>query len=411
MMIRYLLVLAVSMPFLAGVIQQAPAPWTVRVEQISSPAGTNSVEPRLSVSAKGVLLSWIERSGTKATLKFSERTAASATGWSGDHTVASGDNWFVNWADVPSVMRLNDTTLVAHWLQKNPAATAAYDVRVSRSTDNGKTWSAPVTPHHDATASEHGFVTMFPTSAGAGLVWLDGRSAAAHHGAGATHDAGAMALRFSTFDSAWKQSQETIVDARVCDCCPTAAAITAEGPIVAFRDRSDKEIRDIAVSRLVGGKWSEPTPVHRDNWNITGCPVNGPALVARDRFVAVAWFTGAENQNRAFVALSKDAGRTFGAPIRLDDNGTLGRVDLALFEDGSVAGSWIEYQRGGTPGVLRVRRIQPSGERSASVAIVGVGSDRAAGFPRIARYGNELFAAWTENAAGKPPQVRTAIVK
>jgi len=411
-MIRILAV-AVSMPLVVGVIQQTPATWAVRVDQTSAPVGTNSTEPRLSVSAKGVLLSWIERDGTKASLKFAERSAASKTGWTGETTVASGTDWFVNWADVPSVVRLNDTTIVAHWLQKNSKSpSTAYDVRVSRSTDNGKTWSAPVTPHGDGTASEHGFVSMFPSGSGVGLVWLDGRASAGHaHAAGAAMPAGAMALRFTSFDAAWKQSAETTIDSRVCDCCPTAAAMTADGPIVAFRDRSDKEIRDISVSRLVAGKWSEPVSVHHDNWNITGCPVNGPAIVARDRFVAVAWFTGAENQTRTFVALSKDAGRTFGTPIRLDDNGALGRVDLALLEDGSVVGSWIEYQRGGTPGTLRIRRIQASGERSASVSVAGVGSERAAGFPRIARHGGEIVVAWTENPAGQPQRVRAATVK
>jgi BNR repeat protein len=381
-------------------LQTVPA---LRVTPLDSPAGANSAEPRMSVSSKGVLLSWIERNGVNASLKFSERSSA---GWSAPKTVASGNDWFVNWADVPSVVRLGDGTLVAHWLRKNATSSAAYDIRLSRSMDDGKTWSAPATPHHDNAAAEHGFASMFPTPAGGvGVVWLDGRAAAGHagHDMSAGPSAAATALRFSTFDRTGKQAEETVVDARVCDCCPTAAAITADGPIVAFRDRSSGEIRDISVSRLVGGKWTEPSVVHHDNWNITGCPVNGPALAARDGQVAIAWFTGAEKQNRAFVALSKDAGKTFGAPIRLDDKGTLGRVDLALLDDGSVVGAWIEYQTGAAA-ELRLRRIQPSGERSAAVTVAPIGSDRAAGFPRLAGHGTELVMAWTDKT-----QVRTAI--
>ena len=71
------------------------------MQALASPAGPNSGEPQLSVSSKGVLLSWVEREGSTASLKFAERTSA---GWSAVRTVASGDNWFVNWADVPSVM-------------------------------------------------------------------------------------------------------------------------------------------------------------------------------------------------------------------------------------------------------------------------------------------------------------------
>ena len=53
--------------------------------------------------------------------------------------------------------------------------------------------------------------------------------------------------------------------------------MTADGPLVAFRDRSNQEIRDIHVARVEQGKWTEAVPVHADNWRIEACPVNGPA--------------------------------------------------------------------------------------------------------------------------------------
>ena len=389
--------------------QSTPA---FKVTAIDSPAPANSAEPRMSVSSKGVLLSWIERNGPTATLKFSERTP---TGWSAARTVASGTDWFVNWADVPSVVRLADGTLIAHWLQKSGSSTYAYDVRLSRSTDDGKTWSKSATPHSDGTQTEHGFASIFPLPNGAaGMIWLDGRATAGHggHGTGTAPPAEAMALRYGAFDRTGKQTEETSVDARVCDCCPTSAAVTADGPIVAFRDRAQGEIRDIAVSRLVNGKWTEPSTVHKDGWNITGCPVNGPAIAARDRMVAVAWFTGAGGQNRTLVAFSKDSGKTFGAPVRLDDKFTLGRVDLALLDDGSAVASWIENP-GGVPAELRIRRIQPTGDRGTAVTVSKIGSERASGMPKIAQFGSELVMAWTENTPaasgrGTTSQVRTA---
>ena len=59
-------------------------------------------------------MSWIEREGTTTHLKFAERTAY---GWTTPMTAASGDDWFLSYADVPSVIRLSDGTLVAQWLQ------------------------------------------------------------------------------------------------------------------------------------------------------------------------------------------------------------------------------------------------------------------------------------------------------
>ena len=278
----------------------------LHVTALPSPAPAGSAQPQLTVSPRGVLLSWIERAGDEASLRFAERTAS---GWTEARTVASGKDWFVNWADVPSVVRLDDGTVYGHWLQKSGSGTYAYDVRLARSTDDGRTWTPSFTPHHDGTQTEHGFASLFQMpGAGLGLVWLDGRAMKGGDHEGHGGGGGAMSVRAATFDARGTQTGETAVDLRVCECCPTAAAVTADGPIVAYRDRSEGEIRDIYISRLTGGTWSEPAPVHRDNWKIAACPVNGPALSANGRNVAIAWFTAQGDEGHVFAAFSADAG-------------------------------------------------------------------------------------------------------
>ena len=394
------------------------AAWQITPEALPSPALPNSAQPQLSVSDRGVLLSWIERSGDLATLRFAERTAA---GWSAPRTIAAGRDWFVNWADVPSVLRLPSGVLVAHWLQKSGPDTYAYDVRLSHSSDDGKTWSPSFTPHQDGTKTEHGFASMFPLGDGLGLVWLDGRGmkppstrvetsssarsgqAGGHEG---DHDTGAMSVRFARYDRNWQLLEEGAVDERVCECCPTAATVTSEGVIAAFRDRSAGEIRDIYTSRFVGGRWAAPAPVFNDAWTIAACPVNGPALSARGRDVTLAWFTVKQEQGQAYLAFSPDAGRTYGAPIRVDDGGSLGRVDVALLPDGAALATWIEFadQRA----QFRARRIDRSGARSPAITVAGIAGNRASGYPRAAIGRGEIVFAWTESADGGSLQVRTA---
>ena len=60
-----------------------------------------------------------------------------------------------------------------------------------------------------------------------------------------------------------------LVDDRVCDCCQTAAALTSDGPVVVYRDRTEDEIRDIHISRLIDGAWTESRAVSDDGWYIT----------------------------------------------------------------------------------------------------------------------------------------------
>ena len=114
------------------------------------------------------------------------------------------------------------------------------------------------------------------------------------------------------------------MDLRVCECCPTAAAMTSDGPIAAFRNRGPDEMRDIHVARLENGKWTESKAVHNDGGILSACPVNGPALSAGGRDVAVAWYTGVNVEPKSYVAFSSDAGRTFGSPILIDGNGSPG---------------------------------------------------------------------------------------
>lgn len=412
-MTRLTLAVLVSSLTLAAVAPQAQGP---QVEPLRSPAGARSEAPQLTVSDKGVLMSWIERGDNNlASLKFAERTA---TGWSEVRTVASGTDWFVNWADVPSVLRLADGSLVGHWLQKSGPSTYAYDVRLSRSTDNGRTWSSSVTPHHDGTKTEHGFASLFQMpGAGLGAIWLDGRETTPAGGAGGGHDGhgtGAMTVRFGTFDGAWKQTAEMPIDTRVCECCPTTAAVTSDGLIAAFRNRTEDEIRDIYVSRFENGKWTEPKAVHNDNWQIAACPVNGPMLSARGRDVVISWFTGVDDPGRAYVAFSRDAGRTFGAPIRVDDVATLGRVDVELMPDGSAMATWIELAD--RRAEFKVRRLHVDGTRGAPLKVADMATSRSSGYPRVARHGNELVFAWTEVVTATPgsrptTQVRTAVVR
>lgn len=385
----------------------SPTVWHIEaVQQIESPAAAaGSAQPQLSVQADKLLMSWVEILNADATLKFAERTP---TGWSEARRVASGRDWFVNWADVPSVVRLADGSLAAHWLKESASSPYAYDVRLAFSKDEGRTWSQAVSPHHDGTPTEHGFASLFqaPGGAGLGLIWLDGREMKPPKPG--EEPEGSMGLRAAVFDAQGAQVSESQIDDRVCECCPTAAAVTSDGPIVAFRDRSENEVRDIYVSRLADGRWSDPVPVHRDNWEINACPVNGPALSATGREVAIAWFTVADDQGRAFVAFSSDAGRTFTSPVRVDDVSALGRVDVELLPDGAAVVSWIEAANQRSE--FRIRRVDRSGQRWESMSVAGIAANRSSGYPRMARRGEELVFAWTDTEA-VGSRVRTATAR
>ncbi|MCI0436278.1 MAG: glycoside hydrolase [Gemmatimonadetes bacterium] len=382
----------------------APAP-------MPSPAGPASGEPFLATSSgDAAWLSWLERQDSVHALRVSRLEGES---WSEPRTIATSSSFFVNWADFPSVFERADGGLVAHWLARSGEGTYAYDVVLATSTDRGESWTGPVRPHSDGTQSEHGFVSLFPLASGTvGAVWLDGRETVdnpqTHAAAGADGHAGdatrAMTLRFTTIEPDGTTRDDALVDDRVCDCCQTDVAATADGAVLVYRDRTAEEVRDISVRRLVDGEWSAAMPVHADGWVIRGCPVNGPSVAAQGDAVAIAWFTAAGDTAKVNVAFSADGGATFAPPVRLDLGDPIGRVDALMLEDGTALVGWLERDADGAR--VLVRHVAPDRSMSEPTTVTASSAERASGFPRMARAGDRVIFAWT--APGDPARIGVA---
>ncbi len=218
-----------------------------------------------------------------------------------------------------------------------------------------------------------------------------------------------MTLRTARVGPSGQLSGEELLDDRVCDCCGTASAVTDDGAVVVYRNRSEDEIRDIYIVRQTPEGWSKPSVVHADDWHITGCPVNGPAVIARGRTVVVAWFTMGPNESaRVQVAISRDAGQSFDTPRVLDRDVALGRVDLAWFRDGFVL-SWLAQDEGGA---LRLAEFDGDGTLRERHEIGALDGGRSSGFPRLLSLDhNRLLQAWTEaDPDTGNPVVRAALL-
>jgi hypothetical protein len=390
---------------IVGATEQPPARQSIILQQDDSPARPGSAEPNLYASGDGrVYLSWIETVGeNRHALRFAVRTGSK---WSEPRTITESENLFVNWADFPSLIALADGTLVAHWLVKSGPDSHAYDVNIARSNDRGKTWGKTIVPHRDGTKTEHGFVSMLPLTGGrVAAIWLDGRNFKENSHEGHGSSGNEMTLRYAIIDSKGNLSEDAVLDSRVCDCCQTSAALTSEGTVVVYRDRSEKEIRDMSVVRSIKGRWTEPRTLSADGWEIQGCPVNGPSVSADRRKVAVAWFSAAKETPRVKVIFSTDAGATFGQPIQVDEATPVGRVDVSILTDGSALVSWLE--RAAKGGEIKVRRVRPDGSRDQAITVAESSVARVSGFPQMARAGNEIIFAWTD--PGTPSRVRTAV--
>ena len=377
--------------------------------------------PDLSVAADGrVLLSWVDsQPGRRHSFRFSAWNTALGRWQHAPATIAVGNSMFVNWADTPHIVATLDGALWTHWLQKSGDAPHAYDIALVRSRD-GANWSPPLVPHDDGTQTEHGFVSMWPHGTKLlGIAWLDGREPAggdhAGHGetdgrhatAGHGEHQGAMALRAALVDPAQRLVHEAVIDTRVCECCQTSVALTSRGPLLFYRGRSPDEVRDVLVSRLEGNVWTAPRRVHRDNWTMPACPVNGPSADGHGHDVVVAWYTAADGEPEVRMAHSADAGDAFGEPLVLDRGAQVqGRAAVAL--DGERAGVlWLREEGEGQS--LWFAYFAPDLSRELGRIEVArlQGRGRGTGFPRLVFHDGLAHVVWTDVLDGRP-QLRGA---
>ena len=360
----------------------------------------NSSESFLFSTDKDLFISWTEQVLDSNFLYISKLEGDS---WTNKELITKGTDWFVNWADFPSIS-LNEVSgsIFSFHLQKSSEETFSYDVNYHINSKD--TWNDMNKIHDDNTFSEHGFVSSIPYKDGFMVSWLDGRNTygVGDHG----HAKGAMTIRSAVLDSNGNIVSQNVIDKMVCECCQTSMAISGGIPIVVYRNRSDSEIRDIYFSRYIDSNWSDPKPVHDDGWEINGCPVNGPNVDSYGDNVVVSWFSASNGRPKVNLKFSTDNGRTFGDKILIDEveNSPLGRVDIEFISETEAMISWLSTVDG--KGKLLIRKIKTNGDIGPIKVVEEVSTERSTGFPQIEEFNDDVYISWTDNSeSGKKVRV------
>jgi hypothetical protein len=397
----------------SSTVRNAPG---LKVTLLDLPTPVGSLVPQLTPLASGdIALTWQE---PLAGGGYSFRMAVRHGGvWSAPRVIASGADLSMFTADLPGVVENPAGSLVAFWEIKDRRSSNHVDtlIRIAGSSDLGRTWSAPVQPHKNVSSGEHSFIAAFPAGRNTGLVWLDSKDpppADSVHSSGMrgmehTGSAGGrIGLRYVAVGPDRKVAEDAFIDSITCECCPNSAAATSLGPVVVYRGRESvagarNAIRDIHISRLENGHWTKPHTVFADRWEIDACPDNGPAVEARDRDVAVAWWTRAGDHRKVQIAFSRDAGDTFSPPVRVDSGDGEGQVTLAWIpgRDAAVVG-WLEGHK------VWARIVTPTGELGRPVAVAA--SPGHSRLPRWIWHDNGILATYTMDVGGDRRAVRMA---
>jgi hypothetical protein len=362
-------------------------------QTVSNPAASGSLQPQWSATTDGhAILSWIEPVKGGFALRYAVRGPSA---WSEARTIVANRHFFHHPAEVPEVQQLSDRLWMAHWVENMESSDAEF-VYVSTSAD-GIHWSAPVMVNKDRSQVEHGLVSMVASGNGeASLFWLETPEG----------EDGPGYLMHSVVNAQGQSIKEERLESDVCNCCPTAVVRTAKGLLVAYRDRTKDDIRDISVLRFENGRWSQSKNVHADGWKLNACPTNAAALASRGDRVALSWHTGAQDMPRVQMVFSSDGGSTFTKPVLVSTGHAYGYTSVALGTDGTAFVSWLQQGAGNAAQVL-ARAVTAAGV-AGPVVQVAEGGRMALGYPRVISVGSETWIAWGDP---KDSKIQTALLK
>jgi hypothetical protein len=293
-------------------------------------------------------------------------------------------------------------------------------IRLAMSGDGGRTFAPSRALQAEGAEGDRGWAALAAGPDGRPrAVWLDHRGmadgaseeAGHHHGhdsaaAGSQPGDGAeMAQRSAIYVS--DGGVERAVASGVCYCCKTALVTRPDGRLfAAWRHVYPGNIRDIAFASAGsdGLEFTPPVRVSQDEWQIDGCPDDGPAMAAgADGTLHLVWPTVVSQpapHKAMFYASSRD-GRTFTSRVRVTPVGrSIAHPQIAAAADGQIAVAWDEIVEGG-------RRVFLSQLANGTFTPeASVNEDGSASYPVVVFSDDNLVVAWTD---GSPESSRIAI--
>ena len=217
-------------------------------------------------------------------------------------------------------------------------------VNISRSTDDGKSFSTPAPLSQDPTSQR--FPSLLTDPQGQIFAsWIDKRLVAQANKSGKKQLGGSIAYAWSS-DGGQTFTQENIAQPSSCECCRIASALTPDGlPVILYRAIFEGSVRDHATQTFTAR--AQPGPTRRvavDAWATDSCPHHGPALAVSSAGVQhVAWFTQGSARTGSFYARSTDQGKTYSNPVTIGNPEAMPGRPYLLSTPSALWLTWKEF--------------------------------------------------------------------
>lgn len=299
----------------------------------------------------------------------------------------------------PKILVAEDGTVLLSWTTKtSPNFTG--EIRFTRSTDVGKTFEPVRTMNDDGLMTGHRFDSLFFTASGRlYLTWIDKRDLDASAARGESYPGAAIYYTVSD-DLGATFTPNFRVSHNSCECCRIAMAPHGDDEVaILWRQIYDEHIRDHAIAVL--GAQGEVEGLARatvDDWFIDACPHHGPTMVqgAQPGQYHISWFSDGNLHSGIHYGRHDMATGVTENIIQVDGTPGAGHPYLARF-DYTLYMVWKGFD--GMASQLRLMRSQDDGVTWSAPQTL-FNTEQASDHPLLVTAPHGVFLSWSSEEFG-----------
>lgn len=376
------------------VLAESPAQFQLGAKWTTEHKVKSVVGPSVQVDEHGqVSLAWMEEDKDVRSVLYARSTEPG--GPMGAPVRINRPEDVPYWRQEAPALVVQGEDVFVTWGLAHPKATPqqpfATELRLSRSTDGGKTFEPSIAVNDDPGVIQHAFDALHRDTEGRlHLSWIDGREG--------KKEPGTYVAR--SLDGGATITKNLKVDEGTCVCCRTAVTSSPDGMVyVAWRKIFEGNVRETVVARSTdsGASFEAPVVVGHDKWVFPACP-HRPASMGVDRQgrLYVVWYTeGTDEIPAVYLAYSDDRGKSFSEKRKLNvsKNTFPDHPQIAVDPEGRVLVVWEEQGP-----VKRDVVMSVSTDRGEIFTAPQKLNDKKSQTPVVAVNAQGLFAlAWMEH--------------
>jgi hypothetical protein len=305
---------------------------------------------------------------------------------------------YTNGENRPKIMLDSEQRIFVSWTKKTPGRFSG-DIRFSRSINNGKSFSTPITVNTDQQLIGHRFDALAINQQDEiFIVWFDKRDQALATKNNTDYRGTALYYAVSNDHGVSFAENQKIAD-HSCECCRIALDFNQQNELhILWRHIFDKNTRDHALIKINSDNTlTAHKRVTFDDWHIDACPHHGPDLsIDNNENIHIAWYTQGVKQQGIFYSRIDKLDENKEIKHSMDNTAGASHPQVLSHQD-TIYYAWKRFD--GEKTEVIVKTSQDNGASWSTNKIIAH-TDNASDHPLLVSHDDKVYLSWLSSNEG-----------